>query len=82
MRRDTHEKITVSLDEINEKVAELLGTIQHDMLERAKAHREAHTYEAVNMEEMKELADHKPGFSRPCGAAARSVKISLKSRWE
>ncbi len=40
MRRDTHEKITVSLDEINEKVAELLGTIQHDMLERAKAHRE------------------------------------------
>ena len=29
VRRDTHEKITVSLDEINEKVAELLGTIQH-----------------------------------------------------
>ena len=34
VRRDTHEKITVSLDEINEKVAELLGIIQHDMLER------------------------------------------------
>ena len=31
VRRDTHEKITVSLDEIGAKVGELLETIQHDM---------------------------------------------------
>ena len=41
VRRDTHEKMTVSLDEIKEKVTELLDTIQHDMFERARAHRDA-----------------------------------------
>ena len=64
VRRDTHEKITVALSEIAEKVDELLKTIQHDMYERAKAHRDAHTYDAHNMEEMKDIADNKPGFIR------------------
>ena len=54
VRRDTHEKMTVSLDEIKEKVTELLDTIQHDMFERARAHRDAHTYTAVNLDEMKD----------------------------
>ena len=47
VRRDTHEKITVSLDEIEAKVSELLDTIQSDMLERARAHRDSHTYVAT-----------------------------------
>ena len=47
VRRDTHEKITVSLDEIEAKVSELLDTIQNDMLERARAHRDSHTYVAT-----------------------------------
>ena len=80
VRRDTHEKITVSLDEINEKVAELLGTIQHDMLERAKAHREAHTYEAVNMEEMKDIADNKPGFIRAMWCGCQECEDKLKEQ--
>ncbi|MFV0239119.1 MAG: proline--tRNA ligase, partial [Lacrimispora sphenoides] len=50
VRRDTHEKITVSLDEINNKVGELLDTIQKDMLERARIHRDVHTYEATDMD--------------------------------
>ena len=50
-RRDTREKYTVSFDELTDKVKELLDTIQHDMLERARAHREAHTYVARNYEE-------------------------------
>lgn len=49
VRRDTHEKISVSLEEIGQKVGELLDTIQHDMYERALAHREAHTYEATDL---------------------------------
>ena len=52
VRRDTHEKITVALAEIEEKVAELLETIQKDMLERARQHREEHTFDAHNMEEI------------------------------
>ena len=44
VRRDTREKIVVSLDQVASKAQELLETIQHDMLERARAHRDAHTY--------------------------------------
>ena len=40
VRRDTREKIEVSLDEIETKIPELLETVQKDMFARAKAHRE------------------------------------------
>ena len=39
VRRDTHEKTVVSLDELEAKAEELLDTIQHDMLEKARKHR-------------------------------------------
>ena len=44
VRRDTREKITVAIDELAAKLPEILDTIQKDMLERARAHRDAHTY--------------------------------------
>ena len=47
-RRDTREKIEVGLDELEAKVAELLAAMQVEMLERARAHRESHTYVAKN----------------------------------
>ena len=78
VRRDTHEKITVALDEIAEKVGELLETIQKDMFERAKAHRDAHTYDAHNMEEMKEIADNKPGFIRAMWCGCQECEDKLK----
>ena len=36
VRRDTHEKTVVCLDELEAKAGELLETIQKDMLERAR----------------------------------------------
>lgn len=76
-RRDTGEKITVSLDELEAKVAELIPTIQKEMLERARAHRDAHTYEATDMAQMKEIADTKPGFVKAmwCGELACEEQI-------
>ena len=62
VRRDTHEKITVSLDEIEAKVSELLDTIQSDMLERARAHRDSHTYVATTYDEFVKTINEKPGF--------------------
>ena len=46
VRRDTREKIIVSLDEIETKLGEVLEQMQNDMLERAKKHLEEHTVEA------------------------------------
>lgn len=62
VRRDTREKITVSLDELEGKAKEILESMQKEMLERAREHRDSHTYTAVNYEEFKELIANKPGF--------------------
>ena len=50
-RRDTREKIEVTLDELESRLEEILKTMQKDMLERARSHRDEHTYTAANMEE-------------------------------
>ncbi len=77
VRRDTHEKIAVSLDEIAGKVGELLDTIQHDMLERARAHRDAHTYVASDFDTFTKIINEKPGFVKAmwCGCQECEDKI-------
>ncbi|MDO5550370.1 MAG: His/Gly/Thr/Pro-type tRNA ligase C-terminal domain-containing protein, partial [Lachnospiraceae bacterium] len=77
VRRDTHEKTVVSLDELEAEVAKMLDTIQADMLERARAHREAHTYSAVNWDEFVETINTKPGFVKAmwCGDQACEDKV-------
>ena len=78
VRRDTHEKLTVSLDEIAERLQELLDTIQSDMLARAKAHMESHTYTALNMEEIKDTAEHRPGFIKAMWCGSQECEEKLK----
>ena len=78
-RRDTREKYVVTFEELAGKVQEVLDTMQKDMLERARAHREAHTYVATDYEEFKETINTKPGFVKAmwCGdqpARTRSRK--------
>jgi prolyl-tRNA synthetase len=77
VRRDTREKIECSLDEVETKVAELLETIQKEMFERAKAHRDSHIFDAHNYAEFTEIANNKPGFIRAmwCGDEACENKI-------
>ncbi len=77
VRRDTREKIVVALTDLENKVTELLETIQAEMLERARAHREEHTYDAVSYDEFKDIVANKPGFVRAmwCGDEACEVKI-------
>ncbi len=76
-RRDTGEKITVSLDNIAEEVTKLLDTIQHDMLERARKHRDSHTYTAHNMKEFAKTVKETPGFVKAmwCGDEECENKI-------
>ncbi len=77
VRRDTREKIEVALENIEDEVTKLLAVIQKDMLERAREHRDAHTYTAVNYEEFKDILENKPGFVKAmwCGDRACEDKI-------
>lgn len=69
VRRDTREKLFVSLDEIADKTGELLESIQSDLLKKAAEHREAHTYKAENFEQFKQIINETPGFIKAmwCG---------------
>lgn len=77
VRRDTREKVVVSLDELGEKAAGILEAIQGDMLARAKEHLKTHTYEAKTYEEFKKIVAEKPGFVKMmwCGDEACELKI-------
>ena len=77
VRRDTREKTVVSLDALAEKTAEILEIMQSDMLERARTHRDAHTYVATDYEEFKQTVNEKPGFIKAmwCGCQECEDKI-------
>ena len=77
VRRDTREKYFVSLDEIETRTGEILELMQSEMLERARKHRDAHTYGAHTYEEFKDTVANKPGFVRAmwCGDLACELKI-------
>lgn len=77
VRRDTHEKIFVSMDELETKIPELLDEIHNSMLEHARTHRDEHTYTAKTLDEFKEIADTKPGFIKAmwCGDTACEEKL-------
>ncbi len=77
VRRDTGEKITVSLNELESKVKEILENIQKEMLEKARKHLNSHIYVATNYEEFKDIVANKPGFIKAmwCGEEDCENKI-------
>ena len=77
VRRDTREKYQTALEDVPAELAKLLKTIQSDMYERAKAHRDSHISDALNYEEFKEALEKKPGFIRGmwCGSQECEDKI-------
>lgn len=78
VRRDTREKIQVTFDELEKKVDDVLNTMQQEMLERARTHRDAHTYVAVNYDEFKETVATKPGFIKAMWCGDESCENKIK----
>ena len=77
LRRDTREKTTVAIESLAEEIKNILDKMQTEMLERARTHREAHTYVATNYDEFKDVVANKPGFVKAmwCGDQACEDKI-------
>lgn len=77
VRRDTREKYTVAFEALAEEVQKILDTMQKEMLERARAHRDSHTYEAADYETFKKTIEEKPGFVKAmwCGCKECEEKI-------
>ena len=77
VRRDTGEKISASLDGIEETIAKLLEDIQNNLYNKALEHRNEHTYTATDYDSFKEIVETKPGFVKSmwCGDEACENKI-------
>lgn len=81
VRRDNGEKTEVDLDKIEEEIAKLLPKIQKDMLDRARAHCEEHTYTAHNKEEFEEIAATKSGFIKAMWCGETDCELKIKEQY-
>ena len=77
VRRDTREKIECALSDVKTMIPELLVKMQRELLEKARAHRDSHTYEAKDYDEFVKVFNEKSGFVKAmwCGDQACEDKI-------
>ncbi len=80
VRRDTKEKMECSLDEIETKVPQLLETMQKEMLENARKHRDEHTYVAKTKEEFIQLFNEKSGFVKAMWCGDQACEDEIKEQ--
>ena len=86
VRRDTREKVFVSLDELETAIPAQLEALAKNIYQRALENREARTFAAHNWEEVKELAAGTTGFIKAmwCGdlacEEAMKTEAGLSSR--
>ena len=76
-RRDTGEKIFVSLDNLEEELEKLLADVHDNMYNKALERLESKIYEAHEYEEFKNTVAEKPGFIKAmwCGDVECELKI-------
>lgn len=77
VRRDTREKLTLSLDDIEDSLSALLDQIHDSMYAKAEESLRSRIYTAENWEELSHLLAEKPGFVKAawCGDAACEEKV-------
>lgn len=80
VRRDTREKIFISIDELDQKVLEVLEEVQKGLLEKARVHRDEHTYSAKTMDEFKKVIDETPGFVKAMWCGDVECEESIKDQ--
>ena len=77
VRRDNLEKQVVKLNDIINVVTQQMELMQSDMYERALKNMKEKTYDASNMDEVKEIMENHPGFVNAywCGEEACELKM-------
>jgi len=77
VRRDSREKIEVSLDELETRLPILLEELQNALLKKALERQNAMTYACTELEDFKFTAENKPGFIKAmwCGDVACENKL-------
>ena len=80
VRRDNREKIVCSLDELETKIPEVLDALAKNLYDRALANREARTYTATTMDEVKQIASTKTGFIKTMWCGDLDCELAMKEQ--
>jgi prolyl-tRNA synthetase len=77
VRRDNREKVIISLDNLEQEVADALGALQKSLYDAALKNREERTQTAATLQELKNRLDEKPGFIKAmwCGDVSCEDKV-------
>ena len=80
VRRDNGEKISVKLEEIAQRLPELLDDVQKGLYEKAKRNLDEHTYVAHSLEEAKELQEKNGGFIKTMWCGDLQCELDMKEK--
>lgn len=80
VRRDTREKIFVSMDELETKLQELLDSLQQALFDKARELRDKKTYIATNLDEFIKTAQETPGFIKAMWCEDRACEDLIKEK--
>ncbi len=78
VRRDNFEKITVALDELTQRVPQLLEDVQQGLFDKAKRNLDSHTKECGTMEEVKTFMEQEGGFARTKWCGSLECELRMK----
>ena len=80
VRRDTREKIVVSLDDIDAEIAALLDKIHDGLYEKATEALAQKTCHATNIEDFKTVLEEKSGFVKAMWCGDVECELSIKEQ--
>ncbi|HAN43774.1 MAG TPA: proline--tRNA ligase [Ruminococcaceae bacterium] len=78
VRRDNREKYTVSLNELENKIPELLDKLTKALYDKAYKNRESRTFTAKTLDEVVDIANNKSGFIKTMWCGDEQCELKLK----
>ena len=80
VRRDNGEKVTVSLDELKERIPEVLDDVQKGLYDKAKKNLDEHIYTAYSLDEAKKLQEENGGFIKTMWCGELQCELDMKEK--
>ena len=80
VRRDNGEKIAVKLEEVAQRLPEILDAVQKGLYDKAKRNLDEHTYVAHSIEEAKELQEKHGGFIKTMWCGDLQCELDMKEK--
>jgi prolyl-tRNA synthetase len=79
-RRDTGEKVTVGLENLEDEVKKLLDDVQNNLYAMALKNREDNTFDIKSPEEARAIVEGKGGFLRSKWCGSLECELAMKER--